>query len=57
MVQNEHSWTKIAGTQLLKVHQNLRSWPKLSQLSKTQSAKMYQMAAFNQKWRKPSQPK
>ena len=27
-----------------------------TKLSKTQSAKMYQMAAFNQKFRKPSQP-
>ena len=49
MVQNEHNWTKIAGTELVKVHQNLRSWPKLSKLSKTQSAKMYQMDAVNQK--------
>ena len=49
MVQNEYNWTKIACTELVKVHKNLRSWPKLSKVSKTQSAKMYQMDAVNQK--------
>ena len=49
MVQNEYNWTKIACTELVKVRQNLRSWPKLSKVSKTQSAKMYQMDAVNQK--------
>ena len=49
MIQNEHNWTKIAGTELVKLLQNLHSWPKFSKLSKTRSAKMYQMAAFNQK--------
>ena len=40
---------EVPGTELVKVHQNLRSWPKVSKLSKIQSAKMYQMDAVYQK--------
>ena len=35
------------------MHQSLRSWPKLFKLSKTQSAKMYQMDAVNQNGKNP----